>query len=120
MNPETPDEPNDLNDLRNKGREIATAAQDRASDALHEVEYQIRRNPWLFIGGALVVGVAIAALCPRHRREPEKLEVVRDWLRDAYDGVASRVPDRDDIKSAVDSLDLPGRLGCLRKKLHLG
>jgi hypothetical protein len=117
MNPETPDEP--ISELRQKSRDIAAATQDRAADALYEVEYQIRRHPWLFIGGAVVVGATIAALLPRSRPEPEKLEVVRDWLRDAYDNVTARVPDRDDLKSAVDSLDLPGRVNCLRKKLHL-
>jgi hypothetical protein len=44
---------------------------------------------------------------------------VRDWLREAYDGVAARVPSRDDVQSAVSSLDLPGRIDCLRKKLHI-
>jgi hypothetical protein len=118
MNDETPDEP--INDLRQKGRDLAAATQERATDALYEVETQIRRNPWIFIGGALLVGAAIAALIPRpQRREPEKLEVVRDWLRDAYENASARIPDRDDIKSVVASLDLPSRVNCLRKKLHL-
>lgn len=117
MNPDMPEE---TNDLRQKGREIAEATRNRATDALYEVEYQIRRHPWLFVGGAILVGAAIAAMCPRRRPEPQKLEVVRDWLRDAYDNVAGRLPDRDDLRSAVDALDIPGRVTCLRKKLHIG
>jgi len=117
MNPETSEE---LNDLQRKGQEIAGAARDRAMDALNEVEYLVRRRPWLFIGGALLAGAVIASLLPRRRPEPGKLEIVRDWLREAYDNVAAHVPDRDDIKSAVDSLDLPGRVSDLRKKLHIG
>jgi hypothetical protein len=117
MNPDSPDAP--IDDLRQKGRDLAAATQQRATDVFHEVETQIRRNLWIFIGGALLVGAALAALCPRHRREPTKLEAVRDWLREAYDGVAARVPSRDDVQSAVNSLDLPGRIDCLRKKLHI-
>ncbi|MGH8047982.1 MAG: hypothetical protein ACREKL_12120 [Chthoniobacterales bacterium] len=119
MNDETSDEPTN-DSLRRKGGELASATQERVGDALSEIETRIRKNPWIFIGGALLIGGAIAALCPRHRREPEKLEVVRDWLRHAYENVADRMPDRSDVQSAVESLDLPGRINCLRRKLHIG
>ncbi len=108
-----------LESLRRKGNELATTTQDMASDALYDIETRIRRNPWLFLGGAVVVGAVVAALLPRPP-EPKKLEAVRDWLRDAYEGVSARMPDRSDVQSAVDSLDLPGRIDCLRRKLHLG
>lgn len=109
-----------LDSLRRKGGELAATTQDFASDAIYGIETRIRGNPWIFIGGALVVGAVIAALVSRPRPEPKKLEAVRDWLRDACEGVSSRLPDRDDVQSAVASLDLPGRIDCLRKKLHLG
>jgi len=118
MNSESQDAPT-VESVQSKGRELARATQDHACEALGQVEESIRRNPWLYIGGALVVGAAVAALIPRSRPEPEKMEAVRDWLRDAYAGVSSRLPDRSDVQSAVGSLDLPGRIDCLRKKLHL-
>jgi hypothetical protein len=119
MNPDLPDE-STIENLRRKGQEIATSTQNCATDALAEIEYRVRSNPWLYIGGALLVGVAVATVVTRPRREPARLEVVRDWLRDTYDNVSARLPDRSDVESAVDSLDLPGRIDCLRKKLHLG
>lgn len=116
MNPETEET---IESLQQKGQELATTAQEKSTDLLADLEAKIRSNPWAFIGGAVAVGVVVAALLPKPRPEPEKLEAVRDWLREAYDGLSSRVPDRSDMQSAVDSLDLPGRLDRLRKKLHL-
>lgn len=117
MNPETAES---LEDLKQKGREFGLSARLRAEDALAETEYYVRRNPWIALGGAALVGAAIMAVIPRHRASPPpgRLQIVKDWLDEMGAAITAQVPDRGDVRSAVRKSGLPAFLERCSKRLR--
>jgi len=99
--------------------EIAETAQDGAVDALAAVENYVRKNPWLVVGGAVLAGVAVAALLPRRQEPPDRLHAVKDWLEDAYTKVNDQLPSKSELKSMAQSCDLSSGWDTVGKKLHL-
>lgn len=104
---------------RQKALEIAGATRDGALDAWSAAENYIQKNPWLTVAGALVAGIAVAALLPRRHPQPDRLHAVRDWLEDAYAKISDHLPDQDDIRTAAQSCPLSSAWGGLGKKLHI-
>jgi ElaB/YqjD/DUF883 family membrane-anchored ribosome-binding protein len=120
MNQDPMDELNSITDqARQKGREIAEAAQDGARDALSAAEGYVRENPWLAVGGAVAAGVALALFLPRSQPKPDRLHAVKDWLEDAYEKISEQLPDKSDVQSMAQSCGLASGLREIGRKLHL-
>lgn len=109
------DESPSIHELTERGREKLAQAQDGARDALTAVADYARANPWVAIAGAAVLGGVVVALSKPGRKPPSRLDVVRDWLDEAY----AKLPSQRQVQSAVETSGVPDFLNQLKKKLHL-
>lgn len=75
----------------------------------------IRANPWVAVAGAAVIGGIVAVALRQSKPESGKLEVVRDWLEDAY----AKLPSQKQVRSAAEASGIPGFLESLLKALHI-
>ena len=61
-----------LSDARKHAVEAATHAKDvtieKASEIAHDVDKNVHRNPWPFIGGTAVVGLLLGYILGRNRK----------------------------------------------------
>lgn len=115
MSDEFSDEPSDIQDLTQIGREKLAEAQGATKDALTATTDYIRANPWVAVAGAAVIGGVIAALSRPHRREPTKFEAVREWLDDAY----AKLPTPKQVHAMAENCGVTDTIRQIRRKLHL-
>jgi hypothetical protein len=96
-------------------REKLARAQEQVRGGLTTATEYIRANPWVAVAGAAVIGGIVAVALRQSKPEPGKLEVVRDWLEDAY----AKIPSQKQVRSAAEASGIPSFLESLRKALHI-
>jgi len=114
MSEDVAEETPSIQELAQKGREKLAQAQTGAKDALSAVADYTRANPWIAIAGAAVLGGVVVALTKPARKPASRLDVVRDWLDEAY----AKLPSQKQVQSVVEASGVPDFFSQLRKKLH--
>jgi uncharacterized protein YjbJ (UPF0337 family) len=95
-----------------------TAVLHKAEDAFDSGREYARQNTISVILCSLIIGVIIGALLfSRKRKEPDKVQAVRDWLEGTLDEFSKRLPQ---AKKQAQSLqgDIVGQAQALGKKLN--
>jgi hypothetical protein len=96
-------------------REKLAQVEKQVRGTLSTATDYIRDNPWVAVAGAAVIGGIVAVALRQSKPEPRKLEVVRDWLEDAY----AKLPSKKQMRSAAEASGIPCFLDSLRKALHI-
>jgi len=114
MNQDIVEETPSIHEMTEIGREKLAQAQSGAKDALSAVADYARKNPWIAIGGAALIGGAFVALT-RSGKPASRRDIIRSWLDEAY----AKLPSQKQVQSVVETSGLPDFVGQLKKKLHL-
>jgi len=96
-------------------REKLAQVEEQVRGTLSTATGYIRDNPWVAVAGAAVIGGIIAVALRQSKPEPGKLEVVRDWLEEAY----AKLPSQKQVRSAAEASGIPSFLKSLREALHI-
>jgi len=96
-------------------REKLAQVEKQVRGTLSTATGYIRDNPWVAVAGAAVIGGIVAVALRQSKPEPGKLEVVRDWLEEAY----AKLPSQKQVRSAAEASGIPSFLESLRKALHI-
>lgn len=100
MSEDHPEEAPTIHDMTRKGREKLAQAQERAKSTLGAVTAYIRANPWVAVAGAAAIGGVLVAVSRQGNPGHRKLDVVREWLDEAY----AKLPDQKQVQSMAGSV----------------
>ena len=114
MSEDAVEETPSIHEMTEMGREKLAQAQTGAKDVLSAVANYARANPWVVIAGAAIIGGAVVALT-RSSRSESRMDVVRDWLDEAY----AKLPSQKQVQAVVETSGVSDFLTQFKKKLHL-
>lgn len=105
-------------DAKEEAQQAFSTVQDTAQNALHTGGTYVRENKIPVLLGAVLVGAVLGALLvPKRRKEPDTVQIVRDWLEKTLNEFSKQWPKaKKQARSIQDDLVVEAK--CVGKKLH--
>jgi hypothetical protein len=80
-------------DAKEQAQKTISSAQDTAQDVVSTGERYLRENPIAVLIGVLLIGAVLGALLrPPPRKEPDAVQIVRDWLEKTLEELTAKWP----------------------------
>ena len=105
-------------DAKEEAQQAFSTVQDTAQNALHTGGTYVRENKIPVLLGAVLVGAVLGALLvPKRRKEPDTVQIVRDWLEQTLEEFSQQWPKAKKQARSIQD-DLAAEAKSVGKKLH--